>query len=143
MSRPAHARSESPPAEEATIRRLSLEPGASEARRRFPRYAVALEMSLTGDHNFYLGFTENVSEGGLFVATHKLQPVGSYVEFEIKLPGSEQAVCGRGEVRWVREYSEHSDAAPGLGIHFVGLEPEAERRVAAFLSQREPIFFDE
>ena len=38
-------------------------------RRTSPRFDVELEVSLASESNFYVGLTENISAGGLFVAT--------------------------------------------------------------------------
>src|SRR5690349_13072711 len=78
-------------------------------RRTSPRFAVELDVSLGSEHNFYAGLAENLSAGGVFVATHMLKPVGERVELSIHLPDSDHPVCGIGQVRWVREYNEQSD----------------------------------
>lgn len=127
---------------EAVIRRISQRP--SEApRREHPRFAVDLEVNLGSEHNFYAGLVENLSAGGVFIATHVSKPVGSVVELSLRLPGSAEPWQLAGEVRWVRLYSEHSDAPPGLGVRFLSVPPEAERSIVRFLSEREPLFFDE
>jgi uncharacterized protein (TIGR02266 family) len=122
-----------------------LEPGPSQrpARRENPRYSVDLDVSLGSDHNFYSGFAENLSTGGVFVATHALKPVGEEIEFSIHLPEMDSAVIGVGEVRWIREYNEHSDLPPGMGIRFRQLELGAKDLIARFLARREPLFFEE
>lgn len=127
---------------EARIRQLSDLP-VGDNRRRHSRYAVELEVSLSSDHNFYAGFAENLSEGGVFVATHSLKAVGSKIDLSLHLPGSESPVQVHGEVRWVREYREGSDVPPGIGIRFLELGPEAVQAIGAFLSHREPLFFDD
>jgi len=104
---------------------------------------VDLDVSLGSDHNFYSGFAENLSAGGIFVATHLLKPVGSQIEVTIHVPDSEVPIRGRGEVRWIREYNERSDTPPGMGIRFYALEANAIEGIQAFLAQREPLFFDE
>jgi len=43
---------------------------AAEARRAHVRHDVELEVSLESESNFYMGLTENLSEGGLFIAIH-------------------------------------------------------------------------
>lgn len=128
--------------QEAKIRQLSELPFADN-RRRYSRYAVELEVSMSSDHNFYAGFAENLSEGGVFVATHSLKAVGSVVELSIHLPGADAPVRMRGEVRWVREYRDGSEVPPGIGIRFLELGAEAVQAIGAFLSHREPLFYDD
>jgi uncharacterized protein (TIGR02266 family) len=127
---------------EVSIRALSETPG-NENRRVHSRFAVELDVSISSDHNFYAGFTENLSGGGIFVATHVLKPEGSMVEFSVFLPGSDTAVKGKGEVRWVRPYHERSNVPPGMGIRFVELAPGAEEEIRRFIGQRDPMFFDD
>jgi uncharacterized protein (TIGR02266 family) len=118
---------------------------ASEAprRREHSRFSVDLDVTVTSDHNFYAGFVENLSVGGIFIATHQLKPVGERIEFSVNLPGSEEPIRGAGEVRWVRVYSEASNVPPGMGIKFDQIAPAAVRAIESFLAQREPLFNDE
>src|SRR5690242_17434171 len=70
---------------EATI--LSVAPmSAGGHRREHSRFSVDLDVTVGSDHNFYAGFAENLSAGGVFIATHKLKPVGSRIELSINLP---------------------------------------------------------
>jgi uncharacterized protein (TIGR02266 family) len=128
---------------EAVFTRLDEEPSSRPGRRVDARYSVDLDVSLGSDHNFYAGFAENLSSGGVFVATHLLKPVGEEIQFSIHLPDTDGAVAGVGEVRWIREYNERSDLPPGMGIRFLKLGNGAEDLIKSFLNQREPLFFDE
>ncbi|HEU5076246.1 MAG TPA: hypothetical protein VFU02_18765, partial [Polyangiaceae bacterium] len=59
------------PCQEAQITELTAESRNSGRDHRIdPRAAVELDVSLGSDHNFYAGFVENLSAGGVFVATH-------------------------------------------------------------------------
>ncbi len=115
----------------------------SSHRRKYARYKVELDVSLRSDHNFYVGFVENMSAGGVFVATHMLRSVGEIFEIAIHLPNDDKVISGTGEVRWVREYSERSNVPPGMGVRFIHLEPGSVEAIEQFLARREPIFFDE
>jgi uncharacterized protein (TIGR02266 family) len=114
-----------------------------ESRRVHPRFTVDLDVTVASDHNFYAGFAENLSAGGIFVATHKLLPVGETVKLSIRLPGMDEPIEGTGEVRWVREYSERSNVPPGLGFRFVELSSGASEAIKRFLENRDPLFFDD
>jgi uncharacterized protein (TIGR02266 family) len=112
-------------------------------RRKHSRFAVDLDVTVTSEHNFYAGFAENMSAGGLFIATHQLKPVGERLEFTVNVPGIDQPIRGVGEVRWLRTYSETSNVPPGMGIKFEKLEPGSLRAIDEFLAQREPLFYDD
>jgi uncharacterized protein (TIGR02266 family) len=118
-------------------------PAEARGRREHSRYRVRLDVTVTSDHNFYAGFAENMSVGGLFIATHQIKSVGDRIDFSLVLPGSREPLRGVGVVRWVRLYSESSDVPPGMGIRFEALERGAQGRIEQFLAQREPMFYDE
>lgn len=128
---------------EATFAPIPSIPTKAPQRRAHPRYSVDLDVSLGSDHNFYAGFTENLSEGGVFVATHLIKPVGERLELTIHLPDSDAVIRGLGEVRWLRTYSEQSNVPPGMGVRFVELEPGSLEAIERFLERREPLFFDD
>src|SRR6185369_12867959 len=93
-------------------------------RRAYERAELVVEITYESDHNFFMGLSENISEGGLFVATHVIREVGTRIELTFALPGDAGTVKATAEVRWLRLYSESSDAPPGLGLAFVELTDE-------------------
>lgn len=95
--------------------------------------------------NFYTGLTQDISTGGLFVATHQLRPIGDHMLIKFRLPDSSQVISVDAEVRWLREPSPYGrqDHPPGMGLKFVDLHPQARMAIAAFLRQRESLFFDD
>jgi len=127
---------------EAVIRQMSEHPDPS-GRRAHSRYAVDIDVTLASEHNFYAGFAENLSAGGIFIATHLVKPVGSKIEISICLPGIAGSVQGVGEVRWIREYNESSNVSPGMGIRFVELAPGSLQAIENFIARRDPMFFDD
>lgn len=115
------------------------------ARRRQFRVPYVVEVSAESDHNFWTGFTHNLSEGGLFLATPREVPLGSVVQFELRLPGMTKSWLVKTEVRWVRGPEAASEEAPaGIGLAFVELDPDLEVQINKFVSsQRESLFFDD
>jgi len=112
--------------------------------RQHKRLDLRAEVTLHGETNFFQGFSENISEGGIFVITHYLEPIGSIVELDILLPGQRrEPVTIKGEVCWVRDYDpSNSSVDPGMGLRFLDLSDEDKARIEAFVEQREPIFYD-
>jgi uncharacterized protein (TIGR02266 family) len=99
------------------------------------------QVDLTSDSNVFTGFSTNLSEGGLFVATHNLLPVGTPVDLTFTLPGNTR-VSVRGEVRWTREIDDRvPDVFPGVGVRFVELTPQASEALHRFVTEREPLFY--
>lgn len=112
-------------------------------RRSFPRARLVTELGLYSDSNFYTGFTEDISEGGVFVATYAVTPVGSQVVLELALPGDFE-IHTTGTVRWIRGSGEDCDGTepPGMGIQFDALTEEELALIREFVENRSPLFFD-
>jgi uncharacterized protein (TIGR02266 family) len=117
--------------------------GTADSRRQHSRHNVELEVTMESETNFYMGLTENLSEGGLFIATHVYKPLGTQIEVSFKLPDMSEPVKVTGTVRWVREYSETSDTSPGMGVRFEHIGPEHTEQIRRFLAARDPLFYDE
>lgn len=127
--------------EEASIFSMAPLPDA-EHRREHSRFHVDLDVTVGSDHNFYAGFAENLSSGGVFIATHKLKPTGSKIELSINLPDG-ITLQAEGEVRWIRVFNELSDTPPGMGVKFTNLSSASVAVIQSFLARREPLFFDD
>ncbi len=113
-----------------------------ETQRRHGRADLSVEVSLEGEHNFFVGFSENVSEGGLFVATHSLREIGSIIHLTFQLPDRARPIEVEAVVRWIRLFSEASDVPPGLGLQFVDLSDEDAHAIRTFVERRAPLFWE-
>jgi uncharacterized protein (TIGR02266 family) len=120
-------------------RRLELVNDEAEERRAAQRVAVDVEVDLASEHQFFVGYSEDLSDGGLFVATYVTHPVGTELELRIELAdfGSLEMM---GRVVWMRERSDHSP--PGMGIVFEQIGPEQNEAIMHFLRSRPPLFYD-
>jgi len=112
-------------------------------RRAVLRYAVELNVGVNSNHNFYEGLVRDMGVAGVFVATHRRHAIGEWLELCIGLPDGQEPVRAIGEVRWVREYSGEGGAEPGMGIMFRTVSAAHLARIAAFLSCREPLLYDD
>ena len=88
-------------------------------QRRSPRYAQFSDLSLT-----YEGRTEEISSRppdisphGMFINTTRRFPEGAIMKLRFRLSRSGIQVHARGEVRYCL-------AGVGIGVEFIGLEPE-------------------
>ena len=118
----------------------SVPPSGWAEHRRETRQTVEIEVGIASQSNFYLGFTENLSSGGVFVATYARKPIGDRLEIALTFPTGEELRVP-GTVRWLREAS--SDGWPGLGVQFDALSEEDEKKIRKFLSMRDPLFYDD
>lgn len=118
------------------------EPGAPKLtaeRRHGPRRKLEVEIGLHSDSHFYVGFAEDLSDGGLFVATYEAVPLSSPVRVVFELPCGTR-VSAPGRVAWVREPLEGH--APGVGVAFEALSDEQREAILAFVRERPPLFYD-
>jgi len=111
--------------------------------RSHPRVPLQVGVGVHSESNFYVGMSNDISEGGLFIATHQVPPVGSELEVELFLPGGVE-VRALATVRWVSEPRELQDpwARPGMGVQFADLDARGHAAIAEFIENRAPLFFD-
>lgn len=110
-----------------------------EDRRGNTRVALEADVSLFSPTTFWAGFTEDISEGGLFVATYQVQPLGTRIDLRFELPTG-HAVNVAGVVRWHRGASD--DASPGMGIAFENLSATDAKVIQTFIKHRPPLLWD-
>ncbi len=109
--------------------------------RGSPRVVLQAAVDYASATNLYTGFTTNISEGGLFIATVERMPIGTHVDLCLQLPTG-QLVRALGEVRWFREYNDTTPQVyPGMGVRFLGLSQTDQIVLHQFVAEREPMFF--
>ncbi len=110
--------------------------------RRTARANVRVKIDIVSDHHFWSGIGSNMSEGGVFIATHHVVPIGSRLRVQFGIDDGGDPIVALTEVRWVRVFSADS-APPGLGLRFIDLDPSALRRIAAFVQRRPSLLFED
>ncbi len=108
-------------------------------RQSGERVRVEADLGLLSDSNFYTGLSQDLSTGGLFVATYQPRPPGTKVALFFVLPNG-HAVRADGVVRWTSEGK--GDVAPGMGIAFQRLAPGDLDAIAEFCELRSPMYHD-
>ena len=113
--------------------------------RAAERFDLEVKVDLESDHNFYTGLTQNISSGGLFIATSAIRKIGDRITLQFSLPGTPDLVSVETEVRWIRENSalHRVDGATGMGVRFVNLSPVASAAITKFLESRDPLYSDD
>ncbi|MCC6750929.1 MAG: TIGR02266 family protein [Deltaproteobacteria bacterium] len=121
-------------------------PGADDAatnRREHVRTELQASVSLSSETNFYSGHMNDVSEGGLFVATREPQAIGTVLVVEFSLPDDELTIFVKGEVRWIREEGPGPEGVAGMGIRFLNLHEDDRQRIEAFVQKRATIVHED
>jgi len=89
---------------------------------------VALPPARLEDEQARTCQTDDLSMGGLFVATEELLPVGTRLAVELDLASTWQPLVVMGEVRW------HGTDPRGFGVAFVDLTAEAHVALGQLLT---------
>jgi len=127
-----------------TPQKRSLGPNSPYLEKRTAKRSdITTEITFESETNFYVGFTADVSAGGLFVVTWNTVPIGSEISINFSLPDSKEIVKADGVVRWVREFNPSTpDLWPGMGVQFDNLPKETVKMIEEFISEREPLFYE-
>jgi uncharacterized protein (TIGR02266 family) len=113
-----------------------------EDRRSFHRRIVHVDIGIHSDTNFFTGFIQDISNGGLFIATYDVLTIGTELNVNFRLPDG-PVLSLDGVVRWVREYNETTEVEPGMGIQFENLSPNDSKSINDFILKHPPIFYDD
>jgi uncharacterized protein (TIGR02266 family) len=108
-----------------------------------PRETVEANVGASSETNFYVGFSGEIAEGGVFVATYATLEVATPVSIHVSLPGGfEFKVPGR--VHFVRDPMDmNDDAEPGMGLKFEALPADQRELILRFVRKRAPMFYDD
>ena len=110
--------------------------GAPTGRRkpRVPFYAP-VRFRAVGASDWQVGFSFDLSEGGLFVRTLSPTPSGASVELEFRIFEDQSAFLSRGLVIWSNAYSaRHMLATPyGMGVSFTDVPRKTLEGVREFV----------
>ena len=116
-------------------------PAAAKPVASGPREKLEANVGATTESNFFVGFSGEIAEGGVFIATYATFPLGALVEVLVTLPGNYQFTVP-GVVRFVRDPMD-MDSEPGIGVRFESLPHEPRELILRFVRKRPPLFYDE
>lgn len=85
---------------------------------------------------FFIEYSANISQTGMFIRTTQPKPAGSVFIFEIWLGEKYKLVHGLGEVVWAREEAEGSERPPGMGIRYLKLDKDSREVIQRVVSER-------
>lgn len=110
-------------------------------RRAHKRRILVARVELDLDGQAAIGVTENISQGGAFVATFRSLPEGSHVRLTFELPGpSPTTIVATAKVMRVRGAAAPTkggpapEVVPGMGLKFVDLSSAAFDAIGAYVA---------
>lgn len=109
--------------------------------RQMPRLVLHAHVTTSSEDNFFSGLTENISEGGVFVATFSPPGIGERIRLQLAVDDAQDFVV-EAIVRWHR-YDDAGELS-GCGAQFVDLTPACVRRIQTLMLAlpREPLLTD-
>ena len=110
--------------------------------RKSHRLKMEAKITLRSQTNFFVGFSENISEGGIFITTQSPPDIGDTVEVDIPLIDGSQTIAVKGVVRWHRFMANGNPS--GCGVQFTEIPQGAEHFLQNMITllQKEPLFID-
>ena len=95
-------------------------------RRVYERIDVEWSVDCETEQTFLYASITNISEMGIFVATHEPLEVGTRLTLRFALPGEQSPFTLLGQVQWVNPIRMlSSNPNPGMGIRFIDLNRDA------------------
>lgn len=104
-------------------------------RRQHARVDAKLQVEFLYADGYFELTTEDISQGGLFIATDHFLPVGERIRIVLHLPGSAPAIKAVAEVRRVVEKAEPGQPI-GLGVAFVDLDDGTRELIREYVVSR-------
>lgn len=137
---PGTARASIPPRAQSVAPKANSTPPVIAAG---PRQDLEANLGASSETNFYVGFSGEISEGGVFVATYNTLDVGSLVHVLVSLPGGYEFKLP-GRVHFVRDPMDlTAEAEPGMGVKFEALPADNRELILRFIRKRAPMFYDD
>lgn len=107
------------------------------------RTPLSVNVGSTTDSNFYVTESEQLIDGGVFVATYEPLDEGTSIALTITLPGK-QIARAHGRVVLTRDLMDaFADHIPGMCIAFEKLDARSFALIERFGRRREPMFVDD
>ncbi len=100
-------------------------------RRQNPRVPLELWMEEMAGDDVYFRRTGNLSEGGVFFDRAIPHSLGTVVTLKFALPGDKEMVVARGKV----VSAVGADAGLGMGVKFISVEGDGQKRIRSYLAR--------
>ena len=101
--------------------------------RAYPRVPARLRVGWTSSRDFLSAYSQNISRGGIFIATDDPPPLREIIELSVELPDGLPPVKTRAEVvrRVTTVEAKRSGAVAGAGFQFLDASDDFRERLDA------------
>ena len=106
-----------------------MKKGTSQGEHReISRTSTVIQVSYHTVDRFFRDFADDISTGGMFIATPKPLKPGTRLNLEFLIPGCDYPIHVKAKVAWSRSVpSEHQKR--GMGVKFDNLSPSAKDKI--------------
>jgi len=80
-----------------------------------------------------LGYSTNLSQGGIFIESKNLLEPGTRMILEFKLPNQKGSIRAYGEVKWVTRTKASKRIKPGMGVQFINIHEAYRKEIARYI----------
>ncbi len=90
------------------------------------RAPISLLIEYRINDSVFNGYLYTISEGGLFIRTTNIKPVGTELDLAFHLPGMEEITIAKGiivHVRVLKNGDPSNIHPPGMGVKFISISP--------------------
>lgn len=114
---------------------LLMSLAAAKIRRAHPRVEARLEVRYYHRQHFLKEYTENISQGGLFIATCEPFELGTSVQVELVIHdlAVPLPLGGRVAYRVDQEEALALGSTPGIGVQITAIDPRTEETLSAYV----------
>jgi uncharacterized protein (TIGR02266 family) len=98
-------------------------------KRAHPRVPLVAKVEVEGEGHAFLAVTQDISAGGMRIATGNPPPVGTFLEVTFVFPDTERKIRARAVVRHVVESS-------AMGVEFTGLAADDQAAIREFAKKQ-------
>lgn len=107
--------------------------------REYTRVSIYSKASLKLENNTFMGYIHDLSDGGIFIENNEPLDIGTIVEIEFTLPGRDEMIKAKGEVKWgIDDPAKCSiDNVPGMGIQFLEISKKSKNMISDYVREAE------
>ncbi len=110
----------------------------NKSSRRF----VEVVLGDQSETNFFTGFSQDINQGGLFIATYNILNIGTNLLVKMFLT-PQKTISLNAIVQWIREHHEdNEDVSPGMGVIFPNITAADQLAINHFMENNPPVYFD-
>ncbi len=79
----------------------------------------------------------DVNARGIYIKTERDIPLGTLIEFDVRITGNQTVLAGAGRVMWIRTAAAATpERPPGIGVRFIELDEASKAMLERVLGQR-------